>query len=180
MSPTERQGARFNYLPDWLSASRTHIRGFSRPFVPRDGEDTSVMWKRVPRRPRQSCALAQVPQLWQPDTGCCESSRAYLLSANFHDGNLGSGCCPICACQGELTADRGGFTSVASGRHAQCPILCTAESLGGSRHAPAGRAEQNQLPLLSYFSLLACNQGKIKGCRRSQKVILLQINWPEK
>lgn len=139
MSPTERQGVRFNYLPDWLSASRPHMRGFSRPFLPRSGDATSVLWKRVLRRPRQSCALAQVPQLWKHDTGCCESSRDNLLSANFHDGNLGSGCCPICACQEELTADRGGFTSVAFGHCAQWPILCTAASLGGSRHVPAGR-----------------------------------------
>lgn len=51
-----------------------------------------------------------------------------------------------------------------------------AECLGGSLHALSVGALQNQLPLLSCFSLLDCDQGKIKGCRRSQEVIFLQIN----
>lgn len=41
------------------------------------------------------------------------------------------------------------------------------------------RGSQNQLPLLRYFPLLGCDRGKLKDCRMSLEVILLQMNCPE-
>lgn len=62
MSSAERQGVRFSYWPDWLSASRTQVRQLSRPFLP--GKGTAA--ERVPRRGRQGCALPRRPSSGSP------------------------------------------------------------------------------------------------------------------